>query len=127
MARYLSVVERPYRATIEEQDDTAVWFTHAIANAGASVSLLLRGDAANYVLKGQDASGLRFGTREVRVPPRLDEDIEALLAKKVPVYFVREDAQERGLPESGLLSGLRPVSRGELSRLFADHDRVIDW
>jgi hypothetical protein len=29
MAKYLSIIDSAGRATIEEQDDTAVWFTHA--------------------------------------------------------------------------------------------------
>jgi predicted peroxiredoxin len=127
MARYLSVVENAYRATVEEQDDTAVWFTHAMKNAGADVALLLRANAVNYAVKGQDASGLRFGTHENRVPPEIDKDIAAVIEKKVPVFLVSEDAAERGIDEADILPGVERVSRSNLARLFNDFDRVFHW
>lgn len=127
MARYLSVVENAYRATIEEQDDTAVWFTHAMKNGGAEVGLLLRGNAVNYALSGQDASGLRFGTKEVRVAPEIDKDIAAYLEKKIPVYVVSEDLDERGIPEGGIMPGIERVSRAHLARLYGDYDRIFHW
>jgi sulfur relay (sulfurtransferase) complex TusBCD TusD component (DsrE family) len=127
MARYLSVVEEPYRATIEEQDDTAVWFTHALRNAGAEVTLLLRGDAVAYAAPGQDARGLRFGAREEKMAPEIDHDLAALMARGVTVYAVTEDATDRGLSEGGLAAGIEHVSRAHLARLFADHDRVLHW
>lgn len=127
MARYLSVVESAYRATIEEQDDTGVWFTHAIKNAGADVGVLLRGDGVSYAQRGQNASGLRFGTRDVRMPPELDRDLEAMMAKGIPVFVVNEDAAARGIPEAALLPGLRRVGRDGLARLFAEYDQVLHW
>jgi intracellular sulfur oxidation DsrE/DsrF family protein len=127
MARYLSVVENAYRATVEEQDDTAVWFTHAMKNGGADVALLLRGNAVNYVARGQDASGLRFGTKVVKVAPEIDKDVAALVEKKVPVYFVTEDAQERGIPADRLLPGVEGVSRSGLAKLFDSYERVFHW
>ena len=127
MARYLSVVENAYRATVEEQDDTAVWFTHAMKNGGADVALLLRGNAVNYAVKGQDASGLRFGTKDVKVPPEIDKDVAAYVEKKIPVYVVSEDAAERGIPAESLLPGIETVSRSGLAKLFDGFDRVLHW
>ena len=124
--RCLAIVDEAYRATVEEQDDTAVWFTHAIRKAGADVGLLLMGDAVCYAQPAQDASGLRFGSREVRVPPKLDEDIAALMAAGCPVYVVADDAAERGLPET-TLAGVRRVPRTAVGSLIAEHDRVIRW
>ena len=127
MARYLSVVENAYRATVEEQDDTAVWFTHAIRNGGAEVALLLRGDAVNYLSKGQDARGLRFGTREVRVAPELDADLAAMLEKKIPVFYVEEDAVERGIPTAGFIPGAEAISRAAVAGLMDRFDRIVHW
>lgn len=127
MARYLSVVETAYRATLEEQDDTGVWFTHAMKNAGAEVAVLLRGDAACYALRGQDAGGLRFGTRELTVPPRLEQDVAALVAAKVPVLLVSEDAAERGIAPDRLVPGVERIPRSGVAKMIEAHDRVLYW
>ena len=112
MARYLSVVESAYRATIEEQDDTGVWFTHAIQGRRAPRwRCSCAGDGVSYAQRGQDAGGLRFGTREVRIPPELDRDLEAMMARGTPVFVVEEDRRRRGIPEASLLPGLDRVAR----------------
>src|SRR6266567_9000759 len=79
MAKYLSIVERAYHGTLEEQDDTILWISHMAKKAGADVSLLLRANAVNYAVKGQDASGLTFGKAALSVPPTLDRDVDDLI------------------------------------------------
>ena len=86
----LQIIESAYRCTIEEQDDPAVWITHAMKGAGAELDVLLRGNAVNYVLTGQDASGLSFGARQQTNPPQLDQDIAKLIEKGVEVYVAEE-------------------------------------
>jgi sulfur relay (sulfurtransferase) DsrF/TusC family protein len=125
--KILQVVETAYRATLEEQDDTVVWLTHAMKGAGGDFGVLLRGNAVNYAVHGQDASGLAFGERRQTQPPRLAEDLATLAGKGVDVFFVSEDARERGLAAPALIPEVKPVSRGELPRLFESYDMVWHW
>jgi sulfur relay (sulfurtransferase) DsrF/TusC family protein len=123
----LSIVESAYRATIEEQDDTIVWLNHAMKAAGADLAVLLRGNAVNYLVRGQDAAGLAFGAWRQTQPPRIADDIASLAGKGVTVYVVAEDLTERGLEASDLVPGLERVARDGLPGLFAAHDQVWHW
>lgn len=125
--KILSIVETAYRATLEEQDDTILWLNHSLKNSGADVSLLLRANAVNYALRGQDASGLAFGERKVAHSPQLDKDLEKLIGSKVAVYIVDEDLRERALPQDRLIDGLEKVGRSELPALLDRFDQVWHW
>jgi len=125
--KVLNVIEVAYRATIEEQDDTVVWITHAMKGAGADLTVLLRGNAVSYAVKGQDASGLSFGGKTQTQPPHLDEDVAKLIGKGVDVYVVEDDVAERGLERSELIAGLKTVPRNGLAKLFAGFDQIWHW
>jgi sulfur relay (sulfurtransferase) DsrF/TusC family protein len=127
MTRILSIVETAYRATLEEQDDTVLWFNHILKSAGGAVSILLRANAVNYAVRGQDASGLRFGDLSQTRPPEIDKDVAALVKKGTPVYVVTEDAAERGLTESEFVGGVQQVSRRSLPQLLDEFDQVWHW
>ena len=127
MAKILSIVERAYHGTVEEQDDTILWLSHMIKNAGADISILLRSNAVNYGVMGQDASGLRFGNVTLDVPPTLDADVVNLINAGVPTYAVREDAEDRGIRLEELAEGLHLVSRKDLADLFDSHDAIWHW
>ena len=127
MAKILSIVERAYHGTIEEQDDTILWLSHMIKNAGADISILLRGNAVNYGVMGQDASGLSFGGVTLDVPPTLDQDVVNLIGSGVPTYAVREDLEDRGIGQAELAPGLQLVSRGEVAELYESHESIWHW
>lgn len=125
--KILQIVESAYRATLEEQDDTVVWISHAMKGSGGDLGVLLRGNAVNYAVRGQDASGLSFGERKQTQPPRLDDDLAKLMEKGVDVYLVEEDLAERGLERTDLIPGPRTVKRDGLPALLDSYDQVWHW
>lgn len=127
MGKILNIVETAYRGTIEEQDDTILWLSHALKNSGADISVLLRSGAVNYALKGQDASGLAFGESKMAHPPEIDKDLEKMMQKGIPVYLVEEDAKERGLEAAELISGIQKVARKKIPELLDQYDQVWHW
>ncbi len=128
MARkMLQVLSTAYRCNIEEQDDPIIWITHAMKGAGANLDLLLRGNAVNYAVKGQDVSGLSFGDRKQTQPPRIENDLAGLIQKGVDVYVTQDDVAVRGLERSELVGGIKPVARAGLAKLFASYEQIWHW
>lgn len=123
----LNVIGTAYRGTLEEQDDTIVWVTHALKGAGAELDVLLRGSAVNYASKAQQVPALSFGERTQKNAPHLAEDVAALMGKGVNVYVVDEDVAERGLAGGDLIDGLAFVKRADMPGLFESYDRVWAW
>jgi hypothetical protein len=125
--KILQVIESAYRATIEEQDDTVVWFTQAIRGGGAEVAVLLRGHAVNYAVRGQDASGLAFGDKKQTQPPDVAGDLTRLVAKGVEVHVVEEDVAAHGLALNDLIGGLQPIKQDTIPALFGRYDLIWHW
>jgi sulfur relay (sulfurtransferase) DsrF/TusC family protein len=125
--RILHVGQSAYRGTLEEQDDTILWLVQALKGAGASCDLLLRGNAVNYLVRGQDASGLAFGDKKQTHPPAIDDDVARIISKGIEVHYVAEDAEDRGLLTETFVVGARPVNASALPQLFEGYDQVWHW
>jgi sulfur transfer complex TusBCD TusB component (DsrH family) len=125
--RVLNIVSTAYRATLEEQDDTVVWLVHAMRAAGAELDVVLRGNAVNYAVRGQDASGLAFGGRRQANPPRLDEDVAGLAASGIRVFVLEEDLRARGIQPSELIDGATALAQDGLAPLCAAYRHVWHW
>jgi len=122
-----SIVETAYRATVEEQDDPALWFTAAVKNAGGDIALLLRANAVNYAVKGQDASDLAIGGAGSRHPPDLAADLQRMLYSGVTLYVLAEDVIDRGIPTSQLIDGIHLIKREALPKLMSQFDQIWHW
>lgn len=125
--KVLQMVSTAYRATIEEQDDTVLWLTQAMTNAGGKLDVLLTCDAVNYAVAGQDSSGLSFGEWRQTQPPRIEDDLTRMMGKGIEVFAVAEDLVERGLLDCAMVKGVRRVTRGDLPRLMNGYDQVWRW
>lgn len=125
--RVLQIVETAYRATLEEQDDTVLWFTRAIRGAGAPADVLLIGTAVSYAVRGQDAAGLEIGAWSQRHPPAIELDLTKLLESGAGVAAITEDLEERGIATESIIHGVERVSRRALNSLFGQYDRIWKW
>jgi hypothetical protein len=125
--RVLQIIESAYRATLEEQDDTVLWFTRALRTAGAAADVLLCGTAVSYVVRRQDAAGFRVGAWSQRHPPAIDREIEQLLESGARVAVLTEDLAERGIDGEVMIPGIERLSRKSLGGLLGQYDRVWKW
>ena len=125
--KVLNIIETAYRATLEEQDDTIVWLSHALMGAGTELDILLQGNAVNYVVIAQQVAGLKIGTCQQTQPPRIPDDIKGLLDKGCKVYVVSEDLDDRGIETAMMLDGVSVVNRSEVAGCFERYQQVWHW
>lgn len=124
----LNLVESAYRAVAEEQDDTILWLLAAMRGAGADHTIVLRGNAVNYAVAGQEPPPLRVGSWQQTQPARMDRDLLDLIEKRtVPVFAVEEDLAERGIAVGELVPGVKLVKKGALAGMFEEFQIVSHW
>ena len=124
--KILSIIESAYRATLEEQDDTVLWLARALKNAGADLSVVLRGNAVNYAVR-QSCPPLQIGKALIGHPAQPNEDLARLQGKGAKVYVVAEDLAWRGIDPGRCVPDAQPIARDEIADLMEQHDQVWHW
>lgn len=127
MKKTLSIVEGAFRATMEEQDDAALWFTAAVRNAGSDMNILLKKNAVHYALRDQRRPRLEIGDMAVENPPEFDQDLIRVMESKGTVYVVDEDLAALGLADAALIHGVKRIARSDFARVTAEYDQLFWW
>lgn len=124
--KVINIISSGYRATLEEQDDTVVWLTHALRRAGADVDVLLRAAAANYLVEGQHVAPMAIGGRMQRNAPDVHGQVRELAENGAGIFVLEEDLDRYGLLDRPRMPA-RVIAAGELPGLLANYDSVWHW
>jgi sulfur relay (sulfurtransferase) DsrF/TusC family protein len=124
--KILSVLSHTEYGNLEDSDIGL--FASAFAPvAGQQLALLLREDAVNYAVRGQDGTNIRIGGVPIQPGFLIETDLQSVQQSDIPVYAVREDLEERGIRPDELIPGVRLASKKELGRLVDQFDAVWNW
>ncbi len=124
--KILSILSHTEYGNLEDSDIGL--FASAFAPvAGQQLTLLLREDAVNYAVRGQDGTGIKIVGTPIQPGFLIETDLKSLNQANIPVYAIREDLDDRGIAPKEVIDGVRLMSRTELGKLVVQFDSVWNW
>jgi len=110
-----------------EDSDIGLFASAFAPVAGQHMSLLLREDAVNYAVRGQDGTGIRIAGTVVQPGFMIETDLQSVNQANVPVYAVQEDLAERGIRPEDVIGGVKLVGAKEIGQLIDQADVIWNW
>jgi sulfur relay (sulfurtransferase) DsrF/TusC family protein len=124
--KILSVLSHTEYGNLEDSDIGL--FASAFAPvAGNAMTILLREDAVNYAVRGQDGTGITIAGGRVQPGFLIETDIQSVQEARIPVYAFRDDLERRGIREEELVAGVKVIGRQEFGKLVDQFDTVWNW
>lgn len=124
--KILSILSHTEYGNLEDSDIGL--FASAFAPAaGQQLALLLREDAVNYAVRGQDGTGIKIAGTPIQPGFLIETDLKSVHQSNIPVYAIREDLTERGIKPDEVIEGVKLMSRKELGKLVDQFDSVWNW
>lgn len=123
----LTIIERAYRGSLEEQYGHILWLTRIMKAMGAPTALLLKGDTVNFAIRGQPRLALRIGDMNVAGLSHHESGVAALLEAGVPLYVWHPDMERLHLAADALLPGVSVLREAALPALIHQFDCVWYW
>lgn len=124
--KILSILSHTEYGNLEDSDIGL--FASAFAPvASQQLALVLREDAVNYAVRGQDGTGIKIAGTVIQPGFLIETDLRSLSQSNIPVYAIREDLQERGIDSADVIDGVKLMSKNELGKLVDQFDTVWNW
>lgn len=124
--KILSILSHTEYGNLEDSDIGL--FASAFAPvAGQQMTLVLREDAVNYAVRGQDGTGIKIAGTPIQPGFLIETDLRSVNQSNIPVYVVREDLTERGIKPEEVIEGVKLMRRKELGKLVEQFDSVWNW
>ena len=124
--KILSVLAHTEYGNLEDSDIGL--FASAFSSvAGQPLTLLLREDAVNYAVRGQDGTGIRIAGAVVQPGFLIETDLTSCRQSNIPVYAVQEDLETRGIKKDELIAGVQLLSTKEMGKFIDQFDTVWNW
>ena len=124
--KILSVLAHTEYGNLEDSDIGL--FASAFSSvAGQPLTLLLREDAVNYTVRGQDGTGIKIAGTAVQPGFLIETDLLSCKESNIPVYAVQEDLDKHGIKRDELIAGVQLLSKKELGKFVDQFDTVWNW
>ena len=124
--KILSVLAHTEYGNLEDSDIGL--FASAFSSvAGQPLTLLLREDAVNYAVRGQDGTGIKIAGLTIQPGFLIETDLLSCKESNIPVCAVQEDLDKYGIKRDELIAGVQLLSKKELGKFVDQFDTVWNW